>query len=175
MYINKKLSWKKCKSIFIIVSLLIVMPTWAQDSFSIYLVRHAEKQSELKNPSLTACGLVRANQLAHTLSKAKITSVYSTSYQRTRQTAQALADLTGLAVKNYNPSNLEQLAVQLQQNKENTLIVGHSNTTPALAELLSGQKVDPLTEDDYQFLYQIQFVGKKTILTLFKQPLVCKK
>jgi len=157
----------------LLFTLLTVLPSWASDNFSIYLVRHAEKQSEGKNPILTPCGELRAKQLANLLSQTNIANVYSTSYQRTRQTAQPLATLNKLAVKNYNPRHLEQLALQLKQNKENALIVGHSNTTPVLTELLSGQKVAALTEEDYQYLYQVQFVGGEKTLTLFKQPLVC--
>jgi hypothetical protein len=43
-----------------------------------------------------------------------------------------------------------------------------------LTELLIDRKVAPLTEDDYQFLYQVQFIGKQKTLTIFKQPLNCK-
>jgi hypothetical protein len=32
-----------------------------------------------------------------------------------------------------------------------------------------------LTEDDYQFLYQVQFLGKKKVVNLLKQPLECSK
>lgn len=155
-------------------ALLCSLPSMAKESFSIYLVRHAEKQTEGENPSLTTCGLFRAKQLASLLSNANITNVYSTSYQRTMQTAQPLATLNTLPIKNYNPRYLDQLAVSLKTSQENTLIVGHSNTTPTLTALLSDQKVAALTEDDYQFLYQIQFIGDQKILTLFKQPLICE-
>ncbi len=122
--------------------------SFATDSYSIYLVRHAEKLSDSKNPSLTSCGKSRAEQLAKMLSKAEITTIYSTSYQRTLQTARPLANLQNMTVKNYNPRHLEQLALQLQQKQENSLVVGHSNTTPMLVELLANQKVAPLTEQD---------------------------
>lgn len=173
MHLPIKQKKQQTLSILIMMTLLFVAPSWADDSFSIYLVRHAEKQAEGKNPTLTSCGTLRAQQLASLLSQAKISAVYSTSYQRTRQTAQPLATLNKLAVKNYNPRHLEQLALQLEKNKENALIVGHSNTTPLLTEFLSEQKVAALTEEDYQYLYQVQFIGGQKLLTLFKQPLIC--
>lgn len=161
------------KFIFILLAIDLTSHAFATESYSIYLVRHAEKQQEGKNPGLTQCGQLRAKQLASLLSQAKINQVYSTSYQRTRQTANPFAVKQHIAVQNYNPKHLEQLSIQLQQRKENSLVVGHSNTTPQLAELLSKQKMAPLTELDYQQLYQIQFVGEDVIVTLLKQPLIC--
>jgi broad specificity phosphatase PhoE len=145
------------------------------DNYSIYLVRHAEKVSGLKNPSLTFCGKLRAKQLASLLSQTNIKNVYSTHYQRTMQTAQPLANQQKIAIKNYNPKYLEQLSLKLQQHKQNTLVVGHSNTTPRLAELLTKQAITPLSEQHYQELYQIQFINDQVILTMFQQPLICKK
>ena len=65
--------------------------------------------------------------------------------------------------------------MQIKKRKENALIVGHSNTTPQLTQLISSQKVDNLTEKDYQMLYQVQFIDGKSQLTLFNQPLSCKQ
>jgi len=148
--------------------------SFAADSYSIYLVRHAEKLTDSKNPSLTACGKERAEQLASLLDKAGISAIYSTSYQRTMQTAAPLAKQQEMAIKNYNPRHLEQLSLQLKQKKESAIVVGHSNTTPMLTELLSKKKVAPLTEHDFQYLYQVQFTDKETTLTILQQPLECK-
>lgn len=143
--------------------------------YSIYLVRHAEKVADTNNPSLTACGKFRAKQLASLLSKANITTIYSTHYQRTMQTAKPFATQQKIPIKSYNPKYLEQLSLQLQQLQTNTLVVGHSNTTPRLVSLLSKKPVTPLSESDYQQLYQIQYIDGKSILTVFQQPLSCKK
>lgn len=160
--------------ILFVVSLLSSFSTIA-NNYSVYLVRHAEKVSDSKNPPLTACGKARAEQLATLLSKTNIKHIYSTHYQRTMQTAQPLADQQQLAIKNYNPRYLEQLSLKLQQQKANTLVVGHSNTTPELATLLTKEAVAPLSEQDYQQLYQIQYIDEQVMLTLFQQPLSCKK
>jgi broad specificity phosphatase PhoE len=143
------------------------------DHYSIYLVRHAEKIDNSKNPSLTNCGKKRAQHLSTMLSKADISAIYSTTYQRTIETAEPLATLQQLKIQNYDPSDLEKISHQLQQEKKNTLIVGHSNTTPVLTELLAQQKVAPLTEEDYQYLYQVQFVNNQPLLTIFQQPRNC--
>jgi len=145
----------------------------AKNNFTLYLVRHAEKQKDLPNPVLTQCGALRAQQLATLLSQVNIKDVYSTHYQRTMLTATPLAKQQNVSIKNYSPRGLAQLALQLKQRKENALIVGHSNTTPQLAQIITGKKITPLTEQDYQQLYQIQFINEQVLLTVFKQPLIC--
>ena len=157
-----------------IAGILMAQPCLASDNFTLYLVRHAEKQADSKNPPLTQCGEERAKQLATLLSKAKIKSVYSTNYQRTMSTAAPLSSKQNITIENYNPRELEQFSSHLKTRKENALIVGHSNTTPQLTQLLSNQKVDDLTEKEYQMLYQVQFIEGKSQLTLFNQPLSCR-
>jgi hypothetical protein len=89
-------------------------------------------------------------------------------------TAAPLSSKQNIAIENYNPRELEQFSMHLKERKENALIVGHSNTTPQLTQLLSNQKVDDLTEKEYQMLYQVQFIEGKSQLTLFNQPLSCR-
>ena len=158
-----------------IASILLLQPCLATDNFTLYLVRHAEKQADSKNPLLTQCGEERAKQLSKLLSTANIKSVYSTNYQRTMSTAAPLSSRQNIAIKNYDPKQLEQFSLHLKSRKENALIVGHSNTTPELTQLLSEQKVEKLTEKEYQMLYQVQFIEGKSQLTLFNQPLSCKQ
>jgi len=159
----------------ILTFLLLVMslPALASESYSIYLVRHAEKQQVKDNPSLTQCGHARAQQLAKILESAEIKKVYSTSYARTLETAMPLAKQNKVAVSHYSPRSLEQLVMKLKQAKENAVVVGHSNTTPQLASLLSEQPVGNITEKEYQMLYQIQFQQENRSLTVLKQPLTC--
>ena len=152
---------------------LLLPPCLASDNFTLYLVRHAEKQPEGKNPKLTQCGQLRAKQLATLLSKADIQSVYSTSYQRTMSTAAPLSKARNVAIKHYDPRQLEQFSLHLKQRKENALIVGHSNTTPELTTLLSAQEVDSMNEKQYQNLYQIIFVDNNIELITLTQPLTC--
>jgi broad specificity phosphatase PhoE len=145
------------------------------NSYTIYLVRHAEKQivAGEKNPELTLCGVKRAEQLASILENVKLTSVYSTNYKRTMATAKPTAQQKQLTIKNYNPRELSQFAEQLINEKQNILVVGHSNTTPQLAQLISKHSVKELTELEYQELYQVQIVGDKRTLIRLKQPLEC--
>jgi len=151
---------------------LLILPTQAQDSFSIYLVRHAEKQAVKEDPKLTECGRLRAEQIASMLAQTNIKHVYSTPYQRTMATAAPFADQQQLTIKQYSPAKLSAFSQQLLEQKENALVVGHSNTTPQLAALLSEVDVAEITEKQYRNLYQIQVSSSKT-LTLLTQPLTC--
>jgi len=159
---------------FFIITALLLPPCLASDNFTLYLVRHAEKKPDSKNPPLTQCGKERAKQLATLLSAAKIKSIYSTSYQRTMLTAGPLSVQQNIAIKNYNPKQLEQFALHLKQRKETALIVGHSNTTPQLTNLISDEKVDAISENEYQLLYQVHFNAGQMQVTQLKQPLLCK-
>jgi phosphohistidine phosphatase SixA len=125
------------------------------DAKFIYLTRHAEKSAAGADPELTAEGKVRAQNIAATLKKAGITSVYSTSYVRTKSTAQPLATLLSLPVQIYDGSQIATFAQQLKALPGNTLVVGHSDTTPELIRQLGGDTVPAIDEAEFDRLYQI--------------------
>ena len=169
----QKLNWLTLVSALTLAPILFTVKVQAQD-YQLYLVRHAEKQKDQKNPHLTACGQLRANQLAKLLSKAEIKKIYSTSYNRTLETATPLSAQQKVAITHYAPQGLSQLARTLKQNKQNALIVGHSNTTPQLLSLLTGKEEDKISEQEYQWLYQVNIVEDKVQLTKLIQPLQCR-
>lgn len=156
--------------------LLLLLPSLtalASDSFTIYLVRHAEKEKDIKDPNLTECGEKRAVQLAELLSTAKINHVYSTNYKRTLATAAPLANQQELAIEQYAPRKLKQFSEQLLAMKSNSLVVGHSNTTPQLTALLSDSQVREISEKEYRGLYLVQINGQTKSFTLLTLPLTC--
>ncbi|SEL56576.1 Phosphohistidine phosphatase SixA [Colwellia chukchiensis] len=159
--------------VYLLVLSLFVAPIQAQESYSIYLVRHAEKQTLDQDPKLTECGQLRASQLASMLAQANIKKIYSTPYRRTVATATPLAKQQQLIIKHYSPAKLNEFSQQLLAQQENILVVGHSNTTPQLAALLSEIEVKEITEKQYRNLYQIQVSDGGKTLTLFTQPLTC--
>ena len=132
----------------------------AEDEFThtIYLVRHAEKQKG-DDPGLTDEGHLRAQTLKDKLSDTGITRIYSSDYKRTQQTAGPLADHLGLSVISYDPRDLDGFANQLSSQTGVSLVVGHSNTTPQLAEALGGGIVVPMPETEYDRFIEIK-LGK---------------
>ncbi len=143
--------------------LIILFSSMAYAQTTIYLVRHAEKQAAA-NPSLTAIGAFRAQNIAKQLASVGITHIFSTDYKRTQQTAKPLADFLNLPIQSYDPRDLTAFAEQLKRLKGSVLVVGHSNTTPELTALLSQQKVDAIKENEYDNLYQVIIDGDKIML-----------
>ncbi|SET72909.1 SixA phosphatase family protein [Thalassotalea agarivorans] len=126
-------------------------------SHSFYLVRHAEKQDTKDTPHLTECGQLRALSLSKYLSDANIKQIFSTQYNRTYETALPLAKKQGLPIQYYQPRALADFASQLQKIDDNTLIVGHSNTTPMLVNALVGSNYAWINEDEYDVLFKINY------------------
>ena len=134
-------------------------------------MRHAEKEAG-DDPQLTPAGQERAQKLAACLAKVKLDAVFSTDFQRTRLTAQPVATRQGLDIQIYDPKDLPAFAAQLQQEYagKTVLVVGHSNSTPALVGLLDSTKVYPaFAESEYGNIVQVTISGKTTPVVVFSQ------
>lgn len=124
-------------------------------TFTLYLMRHAEKESQQADPSLTIEGLARATAVANFLANKSIHSVYTTPYLRTQQTAEPLSRKLKKDSIEYNPRLLESFAQKLLTNQESALIVGHSNTTPQLARLLGAEEIPDMNESTFNWLIEL--------------------
>ena len=126
----------------------------------IFLVRHAEKTDDGRDPELSLVGQMRSLELAKVLRDAGISRIYSTDYKRTRDTAAPIAKLLGLEVEIYDPRDLQSFARTLEQNGQRQLVVGHSNTTPELTALLGGEAGTEIDEPgEYDRLYVVTIDG----------------
>ena len=128
------------------------------------LVRHAEKEQGVKNPNLTEKGAARAKELARTLEHISLDGIFSSNYNRTLATAQPIATANKLETIVYNPSNLSEFKEQLLSEYPNgsVLIVGHSNTTPDLINLLMGEnRLAHLREKEYDDLFVVTISGQE--------------
>ena len=161
------LDMKNILILIILIGLMAASTAYADATF--YLVRHAEKVSDgSKDPHLSELGHTRAFKLAQQLSEANISKIYSTDYKRTQETAKPLADILGLSVESYDPRQLEEFAETLKKETGNILIVGHSNTTPALTYLLSGAPIDNIDDSEYENLYEVVLINGKARLNRLK-------
>ncbi|WP_422359661.1 SixA phosphatase family protein [Reichenbachiella sp.] len=154
--------------LFLYAALLISFQTSCaqpnDDLFTIYLVRHAEKDvSDKKNsdPALTPCGVKRAESLSVFFDQIALNNIYSSDYTRTRDTAKPTAQSKSKALILYNPGDLDSFSKELLEKQEDALVVGHSNTTGVLAGLLSDQKIGSFDESIYNRIYQV-VISKKT-------------
>jgi broad specificity phosphatase PhoE len=123
------------------------------------LVRHAEKTADdPRDPSLTPAGGARARRLAAEMRDAPLVAVYSTDTRRARSTALPAARMHGLAVTAYDARKADAFARELRARHPAglVLIVGHSNTVPALAAALCGCTVAPMTGHEYGLRYRLR-------------------
>ena len=158
------------KAILVVATLLLTLilsTILADDTQSRFLIRHAEKQSDgSRNPPLTKVGIQRAINLATLLENKSIVTVFSSNYKRTLETAEPLSKLLGIKTTIYDPGKLREFAKQLKTTQGNVLVVGHSNTTPELVDLLGGSSGKAIEESEYGRLYQLNIINGKVVTTV---------
>lgn len=121
----------------------------------VVLVRHGEKQAG-DDPALTPAGEARAAALAALLEGLPVDAVFSTPTRRTRATAEPTARARGLAVQlddagGTNAGDFARRVLSAHAGRA-VLVVGHSNTLPALAEAFGGGPMAPVADDEYDRL-----------------------
>ena len=135
-----------------------------KDTTTTFIVlRHAEKVSTGSNPGLSGVGQVRANNLDTLLANVNLDAIYSTNFNRTLQTVQPIALSKMLSILNYNPSNLSSFVDDVLATYHDgiVLVVGHSNTTPDLLNVLTGTNLYTLIpESEYDNLYMVSVFEK---------------
>lgn|SRR5680860_931018 len=127
---------------------------------TVMVVRHAEKVvSDDSDPPLTELGQERARALIEVAREAGVTAIYSTPYKRTQNTAAPLAEALDIAITTFPvEGSAEQHSTALAQDAlehhagESVLIVGHSNTVPAIVRALGGSAMESMTESEYDHL-----------------------
>jgi len=136
--------------------------------FTLYLVRHAEKQQDgSDDPALTHAGEMRSQQLANWLKDKEIEVIWSSDYQRTRNTARPVLKQLGLSLDLYDPGEQAGFARNLLAGQNNALVVGHSNTIPELARLLCECTITDMDESEHDRLIVIAVInGVVTVETL---------
>ncbi len=164
-----------CQRFFL--GLLIVFIAFIQtnaqiksDVTTIILIRHAEKDTSAAgstmmqaDPPLSDKGKLRAGKLVETLKPYAIDSIFSTNFNRTRSTVQPIATTTRIGISSYDPKSQVAFAEQLKAMKGKTiLVVGHSNTIPALVNLLIGSaKYANLADNEYNKIWILLFENGK--------------
>ncbi|MDC3156081.1 histidine phosphatase family protein [bacterium] len=148
-----------------------------EETFTIYLIRHSEKDVFSENqtdPPLTECGKKRSESLSFFFENIEIENVYSTDYSRTLETANAISYPRGIEIKYYEPSELKRFSEKLLSLKKNSLVVGHSNTTPVLSGILIDESLKPFSEDIYNRIYKVEINDDKKKLIIINTDFQCK-
>lgn len=134
----------------------------------VILVRHAERASDAANADLSAEGLARAGAVGELARSRDVTAVYTTDLCRTAQTGQPAALAAGASIQVLATGSgaagldactpairvgVEQaggvaaadVAARIRERHrgETVLLVGHSNTVPAMLEAFTGASPCP--------------------------------
>ncbi len=129
---------------------------------TVILVRHAEKADDgTRDPFLSDAGKERAQALVDLLRETKVDAIYTTAYNRTRETVAPLAIVKSQALKVYAPKDKEALKKIMEEGRGKTIVmVGHSNTIPWVAnELLGEEKYPDWGDDDYDNVLIVSVFG----------------
>lgn len=132
----------------------------------IILVRHAEKMLDgSKDPELTTEGKQRAERLRFLLSDIDVDQIFSSPYVRTKNTVAPVAISKNITVEMYNPKDPNFSTYLWSKVKgETAIVVGHSNSIPALVNQLIGKdKFKELTEDVYSRIWILTYSDERLV------------
>lgn len=142
--------------VFISVLLLtLVATTVTAAPEKIMLFRHGEKAAG-KNPHLTSVGKRRAAHLVSLIKADEKVTIFSSDYNRTKETAADLVRAFDKPAIIYDARDLKRLKAQVMALTGTVVIIGHSNTTPNLAELLSNDKVAAMPETQFNRYFVLE-------------------
>jgi broad specificity phosphatase PhoE len=142
------------KLLFLAVAILLSsQPLLAQKA--IIFVRHAERLDTSTDSVLSAKGEERAARLAKQLKDSGITAIYTTQFQRTIKTAEPIAKAIGVTPEVVPSTEQAKLVGRLKTQHANdvVLIVGHSNSIPALLKELGVKQNITIAEEQYDDLF----------------------
>ena len=117
--------------------------TASNQTSSYYFIRHAEKDKSdksNKNPNLIMEGVLRAAKWSLVFDNLKFDAIYSTDYNRTRDTTKPTAEKNDLDITIYDPRNIDVKTFLETTKGKTVLVVGHSNTTPMFVNSILGTK-----------------------------------
>jgi len=160
--------WQLLALVCIVTAGLALWLCSARSTTTVVLVRHAEKV-EGPNPLLTAEGRQRAEALVEVVAGSAVAGVYATNLCRTALTAEPLALELGVPIRIQTvtdsggleqcgvtaplaplPASLDSAealadAILAAHRGRLVVVVGHSNTVPALVEAFSLESLCPRT------------------------------
>ena len=137
----------------------------------IVLVRHAERaEAPPGDVTLNDSGQARAEELAMALAEAHIDTVVVSQFRRARDTAAPLSralKLTPIVVEagSDTAAHARAVADAVRRGGRAVLVVGHSNTVPAIIAALGGPEMQELCDSEYSNLFTLVLVpGQPTRL-----------
>ena len=134
-----------------------LLPAWSFGQQVVFVVRHAERLDNTADPGLSAAGEARAQKLAAMLSASALRAIYTTQYQRTLLTGAAVGKQFGLAPTVVPAKEMDALIAKIRSHgkDEAILVVGHSNTVPAILKGLGYPVEVKIAEEEHDNLFTV--------------------
>jgi phosphohistidine phosphatase SixA len=143
-----------------------VQSATAQDGPSlIILVRHAEKAAVPgSDPPLSEAGIARAKALAASLTHTPVTAIVTSAFKRTHETGSVVAQQRKLTIEQVGldggtPAHVAAVAAAVKAKKGVVLVIGHSNTVPAIIAALGGPKLGDICDAHYANMFVLHPSG----------------
>ena len=155
------------KHLSLILSIPLLLVTYANAAPVVFIVRHAEKASTGgKDPDLSVQGQKRADALANILKDSQITSVFVTEFKRTQETAAPTVKAAHVSPTVIQANDIGALVEKLRALNGNALVVGHGNTIPELLKALGIATPVSIPEDDYSEIFVVLLGDPPQLLRL---------
>ena len=153
--------WLAALAGFIVIGAAVWMLS-AASTTTVFVMRHAEKAlTPPDDPPLSPTGEARATALAEQFGRAPkglgIDCIFVSEFRRTQDTVRPLANRLGIpmiVVPAADPALVAKRALR-EYRGGRVLIVGHSNTVPAIVEELSGDEVPEMDDSEFGVVYMV--------------------
>ena len=150
---------KRVVIVITFAAVVLFLPAIAFGQKLIFVVRHAERADAgmpaQTDPPLSVAGEVRAQKLAAMLADAGVKDIFATELKRTQDTAKPLAIKTGVVVEQIGSKDTALLIARIQSHPNDVvLVVGHSNTLPAILKALVGVDL-AIADNEYDNLFVV--------------------
>jgi broad specificity phosphatase PhoE len=138
----------------------VPLPAPTAPATVVILVRHGEKGTQPpQDPPLSEQGQARAMALVNVARQAGVTAIVTTQFERTRKTAEPTAielKVTPESVQAGGAAHAKAVAEQVMKHAGGTvLVVGHSNTIPAIVGALGAPQPKELCDSEYDLVFTV--------------------
>ena len=162
------------KDLWIAISLVFTLAAHAAAQQVVFVARHAERADAGTtsgsmmgtDPDLSETGRARADALAAMLKDANITAIFTTEFKRTQATAAPLAKVLGITPTVIGSREHAKLVAAIKAASGNVLVVGHSNTVPAIIKDLGVEAAVTVGDSEYDNLFVVTAGSLPAVLRL---------
>jgi broad specificity phosphatase PhoE len=144
--------------VVVVVTIVIIVVWWwfwCGTQTTVMLIRHADRDGTVD--ALNAAGLTRRQELVHVMEKAALNAIIRSDTNRALQTAELVAQATGIAPIVIAQNDTQAVVDEIRNNHlgQTVLVVGHSTTVPAIIAGLGGPALPDIAGDEFDNLFAL--------------------